>query len=158
MKGPGQGTRPAARGPRAREEEALAVRRREIEGHLAALVTPALVDEHRRSPAGRHSPDLGQVLAYLRQVPTRGKLALRKPAAGPLRILRLSGTPGVPHDDLGPAVTAETRGRAGAPGEAAAEDAPAEDAAAHEVFERRIRALGAHPRVDGGSEPVASRP
>lgn len=121
---------PLRRDPRLREDEAVAVRRREIEQHLVALVTPALVDEHRLAPGGPHSPALARVLAYLRQAPTEGKLAIHAPRAGGMRILRLSGSQGVPHEDLGPAGV----------------DGPcAEDAAAHDVFLRRLRALGADP-------------
>ncbi|HTX62880.1 MAG TPA: hypothetical protein VMD28_04540 [Acidimicrobiales bacterium] len=118
-----------ARGPESREKEAHDVRRREIERQLLDLLTPELVEEHRRSPVGRHSPALAQVLAYLRQMPTEGKLAIYSPRAAPLRVLRLSGVQGKPHDDLGPA--------------GAQPDGVAEDVAAHDVFLRRLRALGA---------------
>jgi hypothetical protein len=117
-----------ARGPTRREEEAVGVRRREIERRLLDLLTPELVDEHRRNPGGHHSPALAHVLAYLRQAPVGGKLAVFSPRAGPLRILRLSGTQGKPHEDLGPVGVGP--------------DGVTEDMAAHEVFLRRLRALG----------------
>ncbi len=129
------------RGPRGgqdREEEAVTVRRHEIERQLAGLVTAELVDEHRRSPGGHHSPVLAHVLAYLRQAPTAGKLALVSPRAAPLRVLRLSGVQGEPHEDLGPAASPGGDGRS-------EDDAAAEDVAAHDVFLRRLRALGGNP-------------
>ena len=116
-----------ARGPRSREEEAVGVRRREIERQLVDLLSPELVDEHSRIPGGPHSPTLAHVLAYLRQAPTEGKLAIYSPNGAPLRILRLSGIQGKPHEDLGSA-GAEPGG-------------VPEDVAAHDVFVRRLRAL-----------------
>ena len=129
-----------ARGPRAREEEALGVRRREIERRLAGLITPDLVDEHRRSPGGRHSPALAHVLAYLRQAPTEGKLAILSPPRELPRILRLSGVQGKPHEDLG----TSTRG-----------DGTPDGAAAHDVFVRRVEALGVTTPDDSGPGSAA---
>jgi hypothetical protein len=130
------------RGPQSREQEAVGVRRREIERQLSDLVTPELVDEHRRSPAGHHPPALAHVLAYLRQAPTEGKLALFSPRAAPLRILRLSGIQGKPHEDLGPAGARPDDGAGGM------SDDVCEDDAAHDVFLRRLRALGADQLPD----------
>lgn len=105
--------RDAAAPRRDRTAEAVAARRAEIERALAELVTPALVAEHRRQPIGTHSPALAWVLAYLRQAPTAGKLVVhaRRPAPGdagragdsgpgPYSLVKLSGQPGGPHEQL----------------------------------------------------------
>ena len=78
------------------EAAARAARRREIEAGLAALVDAEILDEHAARPVGRHSPRLAVVLAYLRQAPTAGKLALLATDEG-FSLLELSGEQGRPH-------------------------------------------------------------
>jgi hypothetical protein len=116
------------------EDGALALRRQEIAAGIAALVTPELLEEHRASPAGRHSPALALVLAYFRQEPVRAKLALL--AAEPGRrwqVVELSGEQGRPHELV----------------EAASFDS--EDGAAHDVFLRRLAGIGAVPAGGGAA-------
>lgn len=110
------------------------VRRREIEQALLDLVGPDLVEEHRRTPVGHHSPELSHLLAYLRQAPTEGKLAVLDRHDGVFRIVRLSGSPGVPHVEHGPAVSG------------------GEDAAVHEVFRIRLDELSTG-RLARGDRP-----
>lgn len=120
---------------RDRTAEAVAARRREIERALAELVTPEVVEEHRRRPMGRHSPALAWLLAYFRQAPTSGKLAVHADAPGPSRplaLLRLSGAQGVPHEEL------------------AGERYGSEEEALHAVFLRRLRE---HGMTAGGTAP-----
>ena len=116
---------------RARDPQAgaVAARRAEIEAGLAALVSEELVEEHRRRPTGHHSPALAQVLAYVRQAPTAGKLAAYAVEPGRRwQVVRLSGEPGTPHDMADPARYAS------------------EDQVAHEIFLRRLDELGLRPR------------
>jgi|GEM_PF-750031 len=123
----GQGSPPS----RDREAEVTAVRLDEIRGRLASLVTAELVDEHRRQPIGHHSPDLAEVLVYFRQAPTAGKLAAVATEPGrQWQVVRLSGTPGVPHDLDDPARFDSV------------------DAVSHDVFLRRLAELG-WPVADG---------
>jgi branched-chain amino acid transport system permease protein len=117
------------------EAQAEAARRREIAAGLAQLATAEVIDEHRRRPAGRHSPGLALLLAYFRQAPTPGKLALldghgESRARGERRfeLLELSGEQGRAHRLLDGAV-------------------PHEEAAAHEVFLRRLESIGVDPSL-----------
>ena len=124
-----------APGSRAPQALAVSARHAEIVAGLAALVTDETVEEHRREPAGHHSPALAQVLAYLRQAPTAGKLAAHAVDPGrQWQVVRLSGEPGVPHDLSDP-------DRFGS-----------EDAVAHEVFLRRLAELGLRPRGAGSRD------
>jgi branched-chain amino acid transport system permease protein len=112
---------------RDRESEARSVFDANLRERLIALVTPDLVEEHRRNPVGHHSPALAVVLAALRQAPTRGKLALLAIEPGrQWMIMRLSGQPGVAHDLSDPARFSD------------------ENVALHEVFLRRLGELGVH--------------
>jgi hypothetical protein len=101
---------------RDREPEACAGFDAAVRSRLASLVDAAVIEEHRRSPTGTHSPVLALVLAYLRQAPVAGKLVLvLVPDAIERRrrwaVMRLSGVPGIAHervdsrefDDLGEA-------------------------------------------------------
>lgn len=121
-----------ASGPADRQAAAVEARRAEIVALLAPLVTDEVVEEHRLRPVGHHSPALAQILAYLRQAPTAGKLAAYAVVPGrQWQVARLSGVPGRPHDLSDPA-------RFGS-----------EAAVGHEVFLRRLAELGLRPRDAG---------
>ena len=110
---------------RDRESEVQSVFDANLRARLTELVTPDLIEEHRRNPVGHHSPALGIVLTALRQVPTRGKLAVW--AIEPARqwmIIRLSGQQGVAHDLSDPGRFFD------------------EDEVLHEVFLRRLGEAG----------------
>jgi hypothetical protein len=129
LDGPGQdahaGEGPTGPSPRDREAELTAVRMEEIRRRLVALVTPELIEEHRRRPTGNHSPALAELLVHFRQAPTAGKLATLAVEPGRRwQVVRLSGAQGVAHDLSDPARF----------------DSEAE--AAHEVFLRRLAELG----------------
>lgn len=65
--------------------------------HLKTLVTPAVMDEHRRQPYGQHGDALMRLLAYFRAQSLVDKYALR--ADQPFhryRLIALSGVRGVP--------------------------------------------------------------
>jgi branched-chain amino acid transport system permease protein len=86
---------------RDRAAEAGEVFTRHLRSRLDQLVDADLVAEHCRSPVGTHSPALAHVLAYLRQQPTPGKLALLATRPGKEWVMiRLSGRPGHPHELL----------------------------------------------------------
>jgi branched-chain amino acid transport system permease protein len=86
---------------RDRGPEAEGVFVRQLQARLAELVTTEVVEEHRLAPVGHHSPALSHVLAYTRQRPTEGKLAILATTPGyEWVVLRLSGEPGVPHQLL----------------------------------------------------------
>jgi branched-chain amino acid transport system permease protein len=135
----------AARREAARPEAAaIAQRRREIAAGVASLVTPQLIEEHRSSPAGRHSPALALVLAYFRQEPVRAKLALLATDPGRRwQVVELSGEQGRPHEPVTEA------------------GFDSEDEAGEEVFLRRLAAIGALPArsaavAEGGAGEVAA--
>jgi hypothetical protein len=95
---------------------------------LSALVTPELIDEHRRRPIGAHSSELERVLRHLRRQPTAGKYVLvctRRDAEW--AIGRLSGVRGI-----GPEIAGDERFGSLA-------------AAEHGVFLKRLAALGLTP-------------
>lgn len=92
---------------------------------LRTLVTPQLIEEHRRRPIGSHSPALERVLRHLRRQTPAGKLVLictRRDAEW--AVGRLSGVRGV-----GPTLVDDERFDSLA-------------AAEHGVFLRRLAALG----------------
>ena len=65
--------------------------------YLKMLITPEIIEEHRRAPLGQHSEALERLLIYFRQLPSAGKYAIR--AIEPFkdyRIVALSGRRGVP--------------------------------------------------------------
>jgi len=102
--------------------------RREICERLAPLLSVEVVEEHRRAPSGHHSPALAQILTYLRQAPTPGKLAAYAVVPGrQWQIVRLSGLQGTAHDTSDP-------GRY-----------DSEAAVAHEIFLRRLNELALWP-------------
>ena len=57
--------------------------------YLRRLITPALIEEHRLKPVGRHSEALGRVLAYFRRLPAAGQYLLRQAPDGRFRILAM---------------------------------------------------------------------
>ena len=65
--------------------------------YLRRLVTPEVIEEHRRSPQGQHSEALERLLIYFRRRPLVGKYAIAavEPFKG-YRIVALSGHRGVP--------------------------------------------------------------
>jgi len=68
---------------------------RVIRGQIKRLITPELVEEHRRATVGAHSDALSRVVNYIRRAPLPGKFAVYaiKPF-GPYRIIALSGVRG----------------------------------------------------------------
>jgi branched-chain amino acid transport system permease protein len=63
---------------------------------LKSIVTPEVVEEHRRSPLGQHSERLERLLIYFRQRPLEGRYAIK--VVEPFkdyRIVALSGHRGV---------------------------------------------------------------
>lgn len=65
--------------------------------YLRTLVTPDIIEEHRRVPLGQHSEPLERLLIYFRQLPNASKYAIR--AVTPFkdyRLIVLSGKRGVP--------------------------------------------------------------
>ncbi len=108
----------------------------EIAALLLELVTPELIEEHRRASDGMHSPALALLLAHLRQSPVAGKLVVHASSPGrEWRILRLSGEQAVPHDTSDPRVFRS------------------EAEAVHAVFLERVDAL--RLRLDDGRPPGA---
>jgi hypothetical protein len=104
---------------------ARALQEARIRAYLAGLVDEALIEEHRRRPVGHHSPALAEVLAFLRQAPVAGKLALVASVPGrEWRVVRLSGRQGEPHEPVGSDVYRS------------------EDEARHALFLRRLEEAG----------------
>jgi branched-chain amino acid transport system permease protein len=65
--------------------------------YLRSLVTPEVIEEHRRSPQGQHSEALARLLIYFRRRPQVGKYAIKAvDAFKDYRIVALSGRRGVP--------------------------------------------------------------
>ncbi len=78
-------------------DPAVQVFDRAVRAGLRLLLTDALIEEHRRKPAGPHGRELSAVLTYLRRSSITGKLAiLALEPFGPYRIVSLSGMRGVP--------------------------------------------------------------
>jgi hypothetical protein len=77
----------------------LQVERHILEVEIKPRVTPAIIEEHRNRPIGKHSDDLERVLIYLRKhhLEMEGKyiLVCTKPHEE-YRIGRLTGRPGPP--------------------------------------------------------------
>jgi hypothetical protein len=77
----------------------LQVERHILESEIRPRVTPAIIEEHRKRPIGKHSDELERVLIYLRKhhLEMAGKyiLVCTKPHAE-YRIGTLTGKPGPP--------------------------------------------------------------
>ncbi|WP_148287964.1 hypothetical protein [Rhodopseudomonas sp. B29] len=91
---------------------------------LKTLVSPHVIEEHRRSPIGQHSEPLERLLAYFRRRPLAGRYAIMvvKPFEA-YRLVQLSGERGVP-----PAPSDETIYRSQAEAE-------------HAIFLRNVQTL-----------------
>jgi hypothetical protein len=64
---------------------------------LRTLVTPEVIEEHRRSPLGQHSERLERLLIYFRQRPLDERYAVRTVEPfGKYQVVRLSGHRGTP--------------------------------------------------------------
>jgi branched-chain amino acid transport system permease protein len=64
--------------------------------HLKGLITPEIIEEHRRQPLGQHSEALERVLLYFRRAKMDDKYALHRAGpAGPFKIIAFSGVRGV---------------------------------------------------------------
>jgi hypothetical protein len=60
---------------------------------LRPLITPEIVDEHRRSPLGQHSDALQRVLNYVGSLPIDGKLIIEHDGGERWFVCRLAGWP-----------------------------------------------------------------
>jgi len=78
---------------------------RVIREQIKKLLTPELIEEHRRATVGAHSDALARVLNYVRRAPLPGKFAVYaiKPF-GPYRIVALTGVRGKRPEFVGEAV------------------------------------------------------
>jgi branched-chain amino acid transport system permease protein len=64
--------------------------------YLKGLITPQIIEEHRRQPLGQHSEALERVLLYFRRAKMEDKYALRSAGPhGPYKIIAFSGVRGV---------------------------------------------------------------
>lgn len=52
-----------------KQHQAYALFNARLKSEVKALITPALIEEHRRKPLGRHSDDLERVLNFFRRPP-----------------------------------------------------------------------------------------
>ncbi|BCH67864.1 hypothetical protein GOZ97_20820 [Agrobacterium vitis] len=98
-------------------------RRKDI---IRKMVTPELIAEHERNPRGNgdsHSRDLSEVLRYIRNIPSSGKIFIY--AVKPFREYRLARMGG-------PGITTELMGN---------ETFSNENDAAHAVFSARLQEL-----------------
>ncbi len=65
--------------------------------HLITLVSPELIEEHRRQPLGQHSADLERILLYFRKGPLADKYAVfAKVPFAEYQVVAISGRVGVP--------------------------------------------------------------
>jgi branched-chain amino acid transport system permease protein len=65
--------------------------------YLRTLLTPEVIEEHRRSPQGQHSEALQRLLIYFRRRPQAGKYAITADQQFKVyRIVALSGQRGGP--------------------------------------------------------------
>jgi branched-chain amino acid transport system permease protein len=64
--------------------------------YLKGLITPEIIEEHRRQPLGQHSEALERVLLYFRRAKMEDKYALHRAGpSGPFKIIAFSGVRGV---------------------------------------------------------------
>ena len=64
--------------------------------YLKGLITPEVIEEHRRQPLGQHSQALERVLLYFRRAKMEDKYALHRASpTGPYKIIAFSGVRGV---------------------------------------------------------------
>jgi branched-chain amino acid transport system permease protein len=64
--------------------------------YLKGLITPEVIEEHRRQPLGQHSEALERVLLYFRRAKMEDKYALHRAGpSGPFKIIAFSGVRGV---------------------------------------------------------------
>jgi branched-chain amino acid transport system permease protein len=64
--------------------------------YLKELISPEIIEEHRRQPLGQHSEALERVLLYFRRAKMEDKYALHRAGpAGPYKIIAFSGVRGV---------------------------------------------------------------
>ena len=93
-------------------------------GRINGLITPELIEEHRRKPLGQHSDALERVLNYFRRQPQPGKyiIVATKPWQE-YRIGVLSGVRGQPATILDDEIFGS------------------EEEAMHGIFARRVRDL-----------------
>ena len=64
--------------------------------YLKGLITPEIIEEHRRQPLGQHSEALERVLLYFRRAKMEDKYALHCTGpTGPYNIIAFSGVRGV---------------------------------------------------------------
>lgn len=60
--------------------------------YLKEMISPAIIDEHRRQPLGQHSEALERVLLYFRRSKMEDKYALHAAGPkGPYKIIAFSG-------------------------------------------------------------------
>lgn len=83
------------------DKQVIAWRRfdKRLRDRLKQLVTPELIEEHRRAPLGPHSDDLARVLNYFRRGEMPDKYAILQdgpPEAWTYSVMALSGEPGKP--------------------------------------------------------------
>jgi branched-chain amino acid transport system permease protein len=65
--------------------------------YLRTVISEEIIEEHRRSPLGRHSEPLERLLHYLRSAPQRGKYVVKKDEKSrKFQIAQLSGERATP--------------------------------------------------------------
>jgi branched-chain amino acid transport system permease protein len=80
---------------RDRDLDCYALFERRVREQIDRLLTPQLIEEHRRTPVGPQSDSLARVLNYFRRAPIVGKYAVwAKGSFGPYQIIALSGVRG----------------------------------------------------------------
>jgi len=83
------------------DKQLIAYRRfdKRLRDRLKALITPGLIEEHRKAPLGPHSDALARVLNYFRRGEMPDKYAILQegaPGAWSYTVMALSGEPGKP--------------------------------------------------------------
>ncbi|MFO1349639.1 MAG: branched-chain amino acid ABC transporter permease [Gammaproteobacteria bacterium] len=72
-----------------------------LRDHLKTLITPELIEEHRRKPLGQHSEALERVLNFFRRAPMENKYALYEIEANRrYKIVALTGVKGIAPRDV----------------------------------------------------------